>query len=145
MPLPMGDGRLAGREAERARLVRVLDALGHGRGVVVEIVGEPGSGKTQLACVMAEEAARRGLPVLWARGHRPGDEPFDAFRDLVGASGAPEAPTPAVWCERVRQRAAGGVLVLDELHRADPSTWEVVLRLIRASTSDASFRAGSVS
>ncbi|WP_187284075.1 helix-turn-helix transcriptional regulator [Streptomyces sp. adm13(2018)] len=135
MPLPMEGGALAGREVERARLAQVLDGLGHGRGAVVEIVGEPGSGKTQLACELADEAARRGLPVLWARALRSGDEPYEVFRDVAEASALPEAPSPAGWCELVRRKAAGGVLVVDELHRADPASLEVVLRMISSSSS----------
>ncbi|MFB7837140.1 LuxR C-terminal-related transcriptional regulator [Streptomyces sp. NPDC056056] len=126
-----------GREVERARLAQVLDGLGRGRGAVVEIVGEPASGKTQLACGLAEEAARRGLPVFWARPPRSAsvEGPFQVFRDTVGPAGDREASAPAVWCELVRQRAAGGVLLVDELHRADASSLEVALRLIRASAS----------
>ncbi|MEV7372895.1 LuxR C-terminal-related transcriptional regulator [Streptomyces sp. NPDC090301] len=139
----MVDGPPVGREVERARLAQVLDGLGHGRGAVVEIVGEPASGKTHLACGLAEEAARRGLPVFWARAPRSGEGPFRVFRDAVGPAGDREASDPAVWCELVRQTAAGGVLLVDELHRADPSSLEVALRLIRASSAASSSAASS--
>ncbi|MFB6627363.1 LuxR C-terminal-related transcriptional regulator [Streptomyces sp. NPDC056374] len=136
-----------GREVERARLAQVLDGLGRGRGAVVEIVGEPASGKTQLACGLAEEAARRGLPVFWARAPRSAsaEGPFRVFRDTVGPAGDRAASAPAVWCELVRQRVAGGVLLVDELHRADPSSLEVALRLIRASSSVSSAASSSSS
>ncbi|MFD4145691.1 ATP-binding protein, partial [Streptomyces goshikiensis] len=127
-----------GRAAQSARLAQVLDGLGRGRGAVVEIAGEPGSGKTQLACGLAEEAARRGLPVVWARAPRSGEGPFRVFRDAAGPAGAARASDPAAWCELIRQRAAGGVLLVDDLHRADPSSLELALRLIRASSSSRS-------
>jgi len=41
-------GRLAGRDAEVAALQEALDSLRHGRGRVVELVGEPGIGKSRL-------------------------------------------------------------------------------------------------
>ncbi|PJN20138.1 LuxR family transcriptional regulator [Streptomyces sp. CB02120-2] len=135
VPSPMADGPPVGREAQSARLSQVLDGLERGRGAVVEIAGEPGSGKTQLACWLAEQAGRRGLPVIWARAPRAGEGPFRVFRDAAGRTGLAEGPDPAdpaAWYELIRQRASGGVLLVDELHRADPSSLELALRLIRS-------------
>ncbi|MFG2412810.1 helix-turn-helix transcriptional regulator [Streptomyces goshikiensis] len=129
-----------GREAQSARLSQVLDGLERGRGAVVETAGEPGAGKTQLACWLAEQAGRRGLPVIWARAPRSGEGPFRVFRDAAertGAAEASEASDPATWYELIRQRAAGGVLLVDELHRADPSSLELALRLIRSFSPSA--------
>ncbi|MFC5667009.1 LuxR C-terminal-related transcriptional regulator [Kitasatospora misakiensis] len=124
-----------GREAEFARLAQVLDGLERGRGAVVEITGEPGAGKTQLACGLAEQAARRGLPVIWARAPRSGEGPFRVFRDAAGPVSAAETSDQAAWCELIRRRAAGGVLVVDELHLADPASVELALRLVRSASA----------
>jgi predicted ATPase len=51
---------MVGREAERAELVRHLDAALSGRGGVVLIGGEPGIGKTRLTEELLAEARRRG-------------------------------------------------------------------------------------
>ncbi|MEU6059800.1 LuxR family transcriptional regulator [Streptomyces sp. NPDC047097] len=136
----MADGPVVGREAESVRFATLLDGLERGRGAVVEIAGEPGSGKTQLACELADLAARRGLPVIWARAPRSGEDgPFRVFRAAVGPTGAAEPSDPAAWCELIRRRAAGGVLLVDDLHRADPSSLEVVLRLVHSPASAAPF------
>ncbi|MEU9080404.1 AAA family ATPase [Kitasatospora sp. NPDC004745] len=55
------------RTAEAAALHAVLDALSDGRGRLVELVGEPGAGKTRLLTGLAEEAERRGAVVLRGR------------------------------------------------------------------------------
>ncbi|MEU6485660.1 LuxR C-terminal-related transcriptional regulator [Streptomyces sp. NPDC046887] len=136
VPSPKADGPVVGREAESERFARLLDGLERGRGAVVEIAGEPGAGKTQLACRLADLAARRGLPVIWARAPRSGEDgPFRVFRAAVGSTGAAEPSDPAAWCELIRRRAAGGVLLVDDLHRADPSSLEVVLRLMHSPSS----------
>jgi len=58
--VPAAGERPVGRETELSVLARIVNALGDGRGSVVEITGEPGIGKTRLATALRELAARRG-------------------------------------------------------------------------------------
>ncbi len=56
-----------GRERELSLLDRALDVAISGSGSMVTITGEPGIGKTRIAEVLAESAARRGVATLWGR------------------------------------------------------------------------------
>ncbi|MFB9368576.1 helix-turn-helix transcriptional regulator [Kitasatospora albolonga] len=123
-----------GRQAELRQMVAALEGLERGRGAVVEITGEPGAGKTQLACELADQAARRGIPVLWARATRSGEGDHQVFRDMVGPAVASGTVDLDAWCELLQQRASGGLLVVDDLHLADPASVELVLRLARAAS-----------
>ncbi len=55
------------RTKERRRLLAALDAVADGAARVVEVSGEPGSGKTRLLGELTRQAARRGLPVVTGR------------------------------------------------------------------------------
>jgi tetratricopeptide (TPR) repeat protein len=59
--------RFVGRERELAELKSALDEAREGRGRLFLISGEPGIGKTRLAEQIANEAAARGMQVLWGR------------------------------------------------------------------------------
>ncbi|MDX2600454.1 LuxR C-terminal-related transcriptional regulator [Streptomyces caniscabiei] len=138
VPVPETGGLPVAREAELARLTQVLDALGNGRGSVVEITGEPGIGKTRLATALLDLAARRRLPVARAHAVRGGAVPLQVFRDAFEARRG--FPRPAGGSGRVfaefRDRparwAAGGVLVLDDVHRCDPASTAALVRLVRS-------------
>jgi DNA-binding CsgD family transcriptional regulator/tetratricopeptide (TPR) repeat protein len=56
-----------GRQAELARLVRLLDAAGSGAAQIVEVVGDPGIGKTRLLAEFAAQARCSGWSVLSGR------------------------------------------------------------------------------
>ena len=57
-------GRLAGRDAEVAALREALDSLRRGRGRVVELVGEPGIGKSRLLAELLTMADKERLVVV---------------------------------------------------------------------------------
>ncbi|MEU5103870.1 BTAD domain-containing putative transcriptional regulator [Streptomyces sp. NPDC021354] len=121
-PGPRPGGRLVGRAAELAVIDRALEDTGADVPRVVEIVGEPGIGKTRLLGEFGERARRRGFTVLAGRGAEFTQAPYgvilDALEDhwaAADASGtpygapAPDAPGPlgAVFAARAPLRPAG--------------------------------------
>ncbi|MGW4854010.1 AAA family ATPase [Streptomyces sp. NPDC004288] len=142
---------LVGRDGELARLDALLRARTGGAGpVAVDVTGEPGIGKTRLLTEFALRAGRHGPTVLHGRAGpapEPGTpyQPFlDAFADLDHRDRA-AAPDLAALAERVetagearriaaaltRVAAPGLVLVLDDLHTADPASVALVDHLLR--------------
>jgi len=72
---------LVGREAELATLLEADAAAAAGRGAAVELVGEPGMGKSTL---LGELAARSSSDVLWADGDvYAGARPYSPFERLL--------------------------------------------------------------
>ena len=154
-------GRLVGRARERQVLGWALDELAAGRGVTIEVTGDPGIGKTRLLLELAEEARRRGFPVL--RGSATEferDRPFHVFADALAdryrhttrvaaaddqgwlAAVFAGRQAPGSGAERFRlfdavrdllaDWSGGGlVLLLDDMHWADPGTVELTDYLIR--------------
>lgn len=101
---------LVGREPEIARIAGVVRALAAGRGTVLEVAGDAGSGKTRLLSVLAGQARRIGAPVARA--------------DLVDRS---------IHAQLARWVAGnGGVLLLDDAHLCDKASSGLLARLIRA-------------
>jgi DNA-binding CsgD family transcriptional regulator len=153
--------RLIGRAAEVQTLGGALDQLASGRGVTIEVTGDPGIGKTRLLSEFAEQAEGRGFEVL--RGNATEferDLPFgvfvqalaDRYRRSEPAMPGPEAAqlsalvtgrgTPGSGAERFRAYAAvrellagwsrtGLILVLDDMHWADPGAIELAEYLVR--------------
>jgi predicted ATPase len=73
-----------GREGELRELEGHLDALETGNSAFLEIVGEPGTGKTTLLTSLRERADRRGVLVLGGRASQFENEiPFDPFVDAL--------------------------------------------------------------
>ncbi|MGM1058739.1 BTAD domain-containing putative transcriptional regulator, partial [Saccharothrix sp. Mg75] len=144
---PVGGGvRVVGREREIALLDGALVAARHSGGRFAVVVGEAGIGKTSLARVVAARASAAGTPVVWGRCPDVGQAPpFWLWTQVVRAL-SPGAVEPALagftgpLVDRVdpvaRFRAydavaalvhtaaerAGLVLVLDDLHAADPDS-----------------------
>ncbi|WP_217179008.1 LuxR family transcriptional regulator [Streptomyces sp. AC495_CC817] len=138
VPVPETGGLPVAREAELARLAHLVEALGNGRGSVVEITGEPGIGKTRLATALVDLATRRGLPVARAHAVRGGATPLQVFRDAFETRRGFPRPTGvggrvfAEFRDRPARWAAGGVLVLDDVHGCDPVSTAALVRLVRS-------------
>jgi class 3 adenylate cyclase/tetratricopeptide (TPR) repeat protein len=92
---------LVGREAELATLLEADAAAAAGRGAAVELVGEPGMGKSTL---LGELAARSSSDVLWADGDvYAGARPYSPFERLLRRRWAVRDDEPAsVLASRLR-------------------------------------------
>ena len=87
---PHAAPQLVGRSAEIGSLERALDRLGRREAGCVELVGEPGIGKTRLLGELCARADERGHLVLTGRGAEyERDVPFglvvDALDDYLGS------------------------------------------------------------
>ncbi len=148
---------LAGREREQATLRECLDAALAGRGGLVLIGGEAGIGKTALAesCCVAATAA--GALALTGRCYDLTETPpygpwLDLFSRYHPADMLP--PPPAIFaargsigtassqaaiiaqCETFFRDLVGvrpAVLLLDDLHWADPASVDLLRALARAA------------
>src|SRR3954465_214462 len=79
-----GAPHLVGRAFELGSVDRLLAEVGEGRSVALELVGEPGIGKTRLLSELASRADKRGYLVLSGRaGELELDLPFWVFVDAV--------------------------------------------------------------
>jgi DNA-binding CsgD family transcriptional regulator len=77
-------GAFVGRDAEQRVIEQVLEAAGGGAAGIVQIIGEPGIGKTRLLGQLHECADRVGLAVLSSRGTEfDRDVPYGVLTDLV--------------------------------------------------------------
>lgn len=75
---------LVGRATELSVVDEVLDAVAEGRGVLLSVVGEPGSGKSRLLAEARTRATGRGLRWLPARCLSYGSAlPYWPFADLL--------------------------------------------------------------
>jgi DNA-binding CsgD family transcriptional regulator len=86
LPAP-ADGPILGRRRELGALDAALRALGDGRPRVVQLAGDPGTGKTRLLTWLRARARQHGLPVAAGRASpsRPGhrfDLVVEAFEEL---------------------------------------------------------------
>jgi DNA-binding CsgD family transcriptional regulator/tetratricopeptide (TPR) repeat protein len=142
----------AGRDAEIRALAGALTRVRAGRFGAAAIYGEPGIGKTQLLGLLADMAADAGWQVWRGTGteferNMPYGLYVDACADLAGeppvgrllaaARGADTGPDRyflhrdlhAMLAERARRQPA--VLLLDDLHWADPASVELTGHLLR--------------
>ncbi|MFE2108844.1 AAA family ATPase [Kitasatospora sp. NPDC059463] len=147
------------RRAELDQLRDVLDEVTSGRQTVVELAGDPGSGKSRLLTALAEDASARGFTVLRALAD-PAEQDLagalfvQILRDWIGLadlaglrdellallrriSVSVEAstdgcPNPERLRALLEQHTCRGLLiVLDDVHAADPGSLALLDRLIR--------------
>jgi DNA-binding CsgD family transcriptional regulator len=150
---------LVGRDRELGVLRDHLTAAVNGRGSLVLIGGEAGIGKTALAEVVCQEASERGALVLVGRSFDFTETPpYGPWVEAIGryrqTDGLP--PLPAAFTQRgiigpVTSQAAlfqqiadflGAltvahpvVLLLDDLHWADPASLDLLRVTARATAS----------
>jgi len=132
---------LFGRSAEFARLRGWLADAVAGLPRVVVCSGEAGIGKTRLLEALSDDAASRGIQVLWARSPAPATTPpYWLWRQALGpdavASAQPDGDRIALF-ERLADQLidtaapAGAVMVVDDVHWADEPSLVALLHLTR--------------
>ncbi|WP_344659532.1 helix-turn-helix transcriptional regulator [Catenulispora subtropica] len=145
---------LVGREAQIGRLTAAVEALGSGRGAVLEIAGDPGAGKTRLLALLAERAGAAGARIARSTALRGTGAPRQLFRDAwadVPAPGLADSDEEAVF-RTVRAGLAGwaagpgggsvagrpggpgsggGAVLFDDVHLADEASVRLLARLVR--------------
>ncbi len=121
---------MRGRERELQIAAEFLDAAERGRGGVLLIEGEPGTGKSEILGEVINQAVKRNFSLASAMPFAP---LLAALREpLGGPTGqAPRSGTPEAWIPVVdrirtllerRARASPLLVSLDDLHFADPAT-----------------------
>ena len=147
---------LVGRGRELAALRAALVAARAGRGSLVLIGGEAGIGKTSLAEALCAEAATQGAAVLVGRCYDLSQTPpYGPWRELFAGAprdgalpalpatalapdqGGEVLPSQGAVFARVRDYLAAlaartpVVLLLDDLHWADPASRDLLRSLAR--------------
>ena len=143
--------RMVGRTAELESLIRALERARDGRGSVALVGGEAGIGKTTLLRELQGAADARGILTLWGRTpeavwagpYAPWVDALDGFEGRSAAIFAvDETLAPDDRQTRIHDRVLGelgatvarkpALLVLEDLHWADPLSLELISRLMEA-------------
>ncbi len=105
-PRELVSQRLVGRDAERTRLLALLDRALGSRGGAALVEGEPGVGKSHLLAQLADDARWRGFTVLWgACSETTTGSAYAPVRDALEPELQPVRVTqlrhnlPAVWMQ----------------------------------------------
>lgn len=136
-------GAIVGRDRELSLLRASLDAGRSGRPGITLVVGEAGIGKSRLADETAMEARAAGLKVLRGEADPSSREPMGVWRGVFRSAGMAPSIDPSLPDVERRwghleslvdalRRSAPALVVLEDLHWADPITLWVLERLPRA-------------
>jgi transcriptional regulator with XRE-family HTH domain/tetratricopeptide (TPR) repeat protein len=107
-------GRMVGREAELANILRAVDAVVSGAGRLVLLAGEPGVGKTRLVQEVTVAVCERGFVVAAGRCYESEQTvPYYPFLDVVTALWA-LAP-PEIRADAATRWPYLGVLLPEEI------------------------------
>ena len=133
-----GRSSFVGREAEIERLTRMLGAVREGDGQVALLSGPAGIGKTRLAEEIVDRARRRRARVAigrcWHDGEAPPLWPWagilrqlnapDLLEERGGAGGRGRFARFLAVLQYLRGAARGAafVILVDDVHQADPAT-----------------------
>ncbi|HWD85549.1 MAG TPA: AAA family ATPase [Solirubrobacteraceae bacterium] len=95
---------LIGRETELATLLEVAESVRDGAGAVLDLVGDPGMGKSRL---LSELEARTSARVVWTQGEvYAASRPYAAFEPLIRQIlRVPEDASPETLAERLAEHA----------------------------------------
>jgi DNA-binding CsgD family transcriptional regulator len=124
-----------GREAERAGLLRVLEAAADGTGGHVLVTGEPGMGKSSLLAEARASAKDAGLDVVELRGHTDPRNDFALAEQWLttlapgaGVDGRRASDWAAVITDEAILRSAHEplVVIVDDLELAGDADLEVL-------------------
>ena len=154
-PVPVNAAPLVGRQRERERIRAAACALQDGRGQLILVAGEQGSGKTALVQSLAAEIAAQGIAVASGRGYEGASaSPYSLWYELVGATSealavvggghggqhghqsydeGAAARLSSEWAREFLAQQDGGprCLVIDDLQWADRSSLDVLRVLVR--------------
>lgn len=96
-----------GREAELARLMGLFESVKRGRGSIVLLEGEPGSGRSSLAQELARQASLSGVEAVWGRAWEgAGSPPLWPWKVVLRTLGRRRG----LECVRALSRAHAGQL-----------------------------------
>lgn len=149
-PAPPAADAFFGRNAELQRLRTALTGAIGGRGRLAVVTGESGVGKTSLATALAQSADELGVEHVWV-GHPAGvrTPPSWAWTQVVRALAEQTRTSPDIFAgSRAKERKgfaclemlaasiaekagrAPTLIVIDDLHRADRTTYDVLKMLL---------------
>lgn len=128
---------LVGRDRELGHLAQILERASAGAASAVFVLGHPGTGKTRLLDTGVDHAAGRGFRTasvmcLSLSGSLPCDPVLELLRVLGRAHRGSSTATPCELFGPLVETLASVsrerplLICLDDLHRADPATIELI-------------------